>query len=363
MARKRQAFFTACQMRGLMKVSEFQNYVFMPNEIYSDFARAFAELKEEANNDLRSSHIAYAFGYTFLAHYMWRFARYYIWDNAKGSVPINEAIIKQMLGFPAKSEAYTYLTKTKTGLLEQIGYIRKVTDKPIDHYYEDDDRIDLAFVMESESPSPEKTNNKNWKVAMPVKGIWRKPEDEVNPEIKYPNGTIHRFENTHIVDMKTFIYCITHPELGVEGFYLYCFLRMQYDKFPMGYDCSKERMARLTGMSIDEIKSQLESLEIFNMITNDHKPWCQGKPDDKIAKANTYTVLEYDEFAQNKMQINTIPKQRKVSPEQYASEIGWANEREIDGKVVDTKTGEIVKENVKIIFDDADMGGMPWDSN
>lgn len=355
MARKRKAFFTANEMKKMMNVSKLQSFVFMPNEIYSDFSKGFADLKEETDATARSSHVAYAFGYTFLAHYMWRYANHYYWDNAKGALPINEGIIKQLLGFNAKSEAYTYLTKNKTGFLEQIGYIRKVTDKPIAYYYEDEDCIDLAFTMESESASPQKINHKAWKVAMPVKGIWRTPEDETNPEVKYPTSTIHLFGNTHIVEMETFIYCITHPELGIEGFYLYCFLRKQYDKFRMGYDCSKRRMAQLTGLSIDEVKCQLENLERYNMITNDHKPWCPDKPDDKDPKANTYTVLDYSDFAQNVMQMNIIPKQQRVSAEEYERMIGWTNEKEIDGNVIDIKTGEVIRKlNVDDEVDDMD---------
>ncbi|WNC14879.1 hypothetical protein [Brevibacillus brevis] len=344
-----------------MDVNEFQNYVHMPNEIYSDFTRAFAELKEETDNGTRSSHIAYAFGYTFLAHYMWRYARFYTWNNAKGSVPINEAIIKQMLGFPAKSEAYTWLTKNKTGFLEQIGYINKVTDKPI-AYYHDEDRIDLFFSMESECGSPDKVNHKGWKVAMPVKGMWRNPEDKGKYTLE--TGTFHIIDNTHMIDMDTFIYCITNPELGVEGFYLYSFLKFMTDKFNNAFDCSNMRMARMTGLSVDEIKNQINNLERYNMITNDHKPYCLDKPKDKKCKANTYGILEHDQFAKNLMQMNVIPKQVKISKERYKREVGWANEREIDGNIIDTDTGEIIRSVPNFTVDDIedmDMEDLPFE--
>lgn len=341
MARKRRAFFTAKEMRELMEVNKFQNYVHMPNEIYPDFTRAFTELKEESNNGARSSHIAYAFGYTFLAHYMWRYTRYYTWDDAKGSVPINEAIIKQMLGFSDKSEAYTWLTKNKTGFLEQIGYIKKVTDKPI-AYYHDEDGIELFFSMESGSASPERVTHKSWKVAMPVKGIWRKPEDKGTSN--YETGTFHVIDNTHMIDMDTFIYCITNPELGVEGFYLYCFLKCMTDKFDNAYNCSQKKMAQITGLSIDEVKKQLENLEKRNMITNDHKPFCLDKPDEKETKTNTYGIKEPKEFAKSMLQCNVIPKQRKITAKQYESEIGWANEKDDNGLIINQKTGEIIKE-------------------
>ncbi|KRE70873.1 hypothetical protein [Paenibacillus sp. Soil750] len=362
MARKRQTFFNSKEIKNMLDVNEKQNYVFMPNEIFADFTEAFKDMKQETDKGKTSTHIAYAYSYYFLANYMWRYARYRYWDDKVGDIILNEGVIKQFLGFPAKSEQYTYLTKNQTGLLQKIGYIRKVSDKPSRYLYDKERRFkEVLFIYESEYPEVY-GNTKNWKVAMPVKGIWRDLESELD---NCENGTLYVINDTHKVNIETFIYCITNPELGVEGFYLYCFLKFMTDKFKQGYDCSNDQMSALTGLSLDEIKSQIYNLEKRNMITNDHKPYCLNKPKNKECKTNTYTVLEHKYFAQNLMQMNVIPKQRKISAERYAVEIGWAYEYVIDGNLVNIKTGEIIKENVKVVSEAKDidvMDKLPWES-
>ncbi|MBP1965185.1 hypothetical protein [Paenibacillus aceris] len=355
MARKRQAFFTKREMKIMLNVNEYQNYVFMPNEIFADFTKAFTDLKVETEKGKTSTHIAYAYSYYFLANYMWRYAQYRHWDDEVGEINLNEGLIKQFLGFPAKSEQYTYLTKSKVGLLEKIGYIRKESDKPCDYWYEGEKYKEVIFIYESRYPEVY-INNKNWKVAMPVKGFWRDAENERDGD---ETGTFYQIQDTHQIGIDTFIFCMTNPELGVEGFYLYCFLKFMTDRFENGYDCSNKKMAHLTGLSIDEVKNQIGSLERYNMITNDHKPYCLDKPKDKKCKANTYGILEYDQFAQNLIQMNVIPEQRKISKERYEREIGWANEREIDGNIVDTDTGEIIRPaKPKFSVNDIDISDM-----
>ncbi len=151
---------------------------------------------------------------------------------------------------------------------------------------------------------------------------------------------------------------MTDEELGVEGFYLYCFLKYMTDKFKGGYDCSNKNMAQLTGISVDEVKSQLKKLERRNMITNDHKPWCLNRPAENQTFTNTYTTEEHKEFAKKFIQFNIIPKQKKISAKRYKQEYGWANEKEIDGNLVNTWTGEIIrgkKEDIAEYNDDDDL--------
>lgn len=348
MARIRKAYYDKREMNYLLDVSEKQHYVFMPNEIFSDLREAF---EKEEFIGRTSTHIAYAYAYYYLANYQWRYARYRAYNEETGmETQINEGIIKQILGFPAKSEQYTYLTKNKTGLLQSIGYIRKVTDKPSRYWYDNNGaHKEVNFIYESEySDESLYGNNKNWKVAMPVKGFWRDEESELE---NLENGTFFEIWNTHMIDIDIFIYCMTNRELGVEGFYLYCFLKYMNDKFKDGYDCSNIKMSQLTGLSIDEVKSQLKNLEYYNMITNDHKPYCLNKPKDNQTFANTYTVKEYSDFAKNLIQCNVIPKQKKISAEKYEKEYGWANEKEIDGNVVNIWTGEIVRSKKEAIDD------------
>jgi len=344
-------------MTKLLGVSEKHHEIYMPNEIFQNLSEAFAtdEMKSKT-----STHIAYAYAYYYLANYQWRYAQYRFYTEGV-TININEEMIKQILGFPSKSEQYTYLTKNKTGLLVKLDYIRKVTDKPTRYWYDDEGKYkEVQFIYESEYPVIY-GNNKNWKVAMPVKGFYRYKESE---EDNYEDGTFYMIQNTHMIDIDIFIYCMTDAELGVEGFYLYCFLKCMTDKFKNSYDCSNLDMAQFTGLSIDEVKKQLVRLEQRNMITNDHKPYCLDKPEEYKTKANSYSVNEFKEFAKNKLVFNEIPKQRKITAKQYAEEIGWANEWEIDGQSATTQTGENVKSKREFIIDEDEkdifMGSNPF---
>ncbi|SMG52216.1 hypothetical protein [Paenibacillus aquistagni] len=356
MARIRKTYFTKSKMGKLLGVNEKQHEVYMPNEIFENLTEAFTSEEMQGKT---STHIAYAYTYYYLANYQWRYARYYYYDDKTGmETSINEGIIKQILGFPSKSEQYTYLTKNNTGLLVKLGYIRKETDKPSRYWYDDEGKYkEVQFVYESEYPELY-GNNKNWKVAMPVKGFYRYKESE---EDNYEDGTFYMIQNTHMIDIDVFIYCMADLELGVEGFYLYCFLKFMTDKYDNAYNCSQKKMAQTTRLSIDEVKKQLENLEKRNMITSDHKPFCLDKPADKETKTNTYGIKEPNEFAKSMIQFNVIPKQRKITAKQYESEVGWANEKEINGLIINQKTGEIIKSspvNEYNINDEAELSDL-----
>ncbi len=236
---------------------------------------------------------------------------------------IDEKMIKKIMGFAAKADAYTYLTKNNGGILKELGYIRKETDKP--YHYELDEFNDPFFEMESELefPSHMQGSKRNSKINYPVKAFHRTPESEVDC---YQDGTYYEKDNTHQVNFDVFMYCMADPELGVEGFYLYALSVYLNNKFRNGFDCTHENFARLSGMSIKEVKAQLKKLEERNMIKCDHKPFCVDKPYDKKTKANTYWICGIDYFAKDKSEYRQIPKQRKISAEQYGREIGFVGE-------------------------------------
>ncbi|WP_340002070.1 hypothetical protein [Oceanobacillus sp. FSL K6-0127] len=339
MSRKRQAFYTKAELERILNLNEKEHRIFMLNEIFGDLNDALHDEDGNKIEECRSTtHIAYAYSYYYLANYMWRYGKFYIGD---GFDAIDEKIMKQILGFPKNNKSLNYLTK-RNGVLVNMGYVEKVTDKPVGYIYVDtvvrDGKLKKEiddFIMESEYPEIY-GNKKASKANFPIKAYFR---DEYAKEDNYYNGTFWEIENTHHIDIDIFIYCMSEPELGVEGFYLYSFLKMATDKFERGFDCSYKRMARLTGLSIDEVKLQLVNLEKRNMIKNDHKPFCMDKPVDKQTKVNTYKVLNHVLFAENEREYNVIPKQRKIPADVYEVEIGWAGENHYkDGSVRDSDT-------------------------
>ncbi len=316
MAKKRQSFFTLNELNNdVFAVNEHERKVFMPNEIFSDLLERFdGEMKAKS-----STHIAFAYAYTYLAHYMYRYCRYYKVD---GYTDIDEKMIKQIMGFPAKADQYTYITK-KGGILDELAYIRKESDKPFQYHtyetaYANEDGVGIVglegFDMES-GVDINYRNTKNRKINCPVKGFERDKKMITNNylyEDEERTGSFFRVDNTHMIDIETFNYCMSQPELGVEGFYLYSFLLYKCDKHNGSFDCSNKEFVASTGLSIDIIKMQLRNLEERNMIDNDHKPWCLDKQPWQTAKANTYGVLAYSKFFKNTLNYKVIPKQRKI---------------------------------------------------
>lgn len=352
MTRKRQTFFTRKQLSNqILCVGKSEHKVYIPNEIFRELKGYIDEetgeiiegfFDREGNKipEFKSStHIAYAYSRVYLAHYMYRYCKYSYWDDENGDIEIDEKMIKQILGFPAKSDDYTYITK-KGGLLERLGYIRKENDIPLRCILHPNDSIEGRwyidhFVMKSEYPEIY-GNSKNRKIDYPVKAFYRGTWAE---EDGYMNGTFFEIDNTHMIDIDVFIYCMTNKELGVEGFYLYSFMLMMCDKFRGSFDCSIKRLIELTGLAERTVRDQLKELEKRNMISNDHKPFCVGKEDWQITKANTYKVFSVNNFISSKLEFNTIPKHRKISVKDYEAEIGfvgYGNESVTDEEVIVT---------------------------
>lgn len=371
---KKKTNFTQRKLRDkVFNVSDKEHHVFMPNEIFDElkgyrnddgeYIEGFYDEKGNPVKGFKSpSHVAYAYSYVYLAHYMYRYCKYYLpYIEGVGVKNIDEAMIKQVLGASATSKTYDYITK-KGGVLDKLGYLRKDKDKPTDFvylkYYDPIKKKEVNegisyFVMESNYPEVY-GNQKNRKINYPVKAFYRASwaEDE-----EYQNGTFWEIENTHNIDFDIFMYCMSDAELGVVGFYLYSWMKYMNDRFGGSFDCSRKRFMLLTELSLDIIKAQLKYLEERNMITNDHKPFCVDKQDWQITKANTYTINEYDSFVQYKDNHIKIPAQRKVSAEIYASEIGFVNyddDNDVNDDNYDSKKKTKTKSKLKKTSDMTD---------
>ncbi|WP_186673907.1 hypothetical protein, partial [Sporosarcina sp. BP05] len=333
--KRRKSYFTVKKLKNIIfNVREDEKNTYMPNEIFNDLNEGFKD-EEKAKS---STHIAFAYSYIYLAHYMYRYCKYDYYSNYYSQLYIDEKMIKQILGFPAKADQYTYITK-KGGILDKLGYIRKESDVPIEpvivnavgenilEIYTGKGmplEMELAeaaksggefkishFIMESRYREVY-GNSKNRKINFPIKAFFRDNEwceDETDDD---RTGTFWSIENTHIINFDVFIFCMADAELGVKGFYLYCFMLYMNDKHSSGFDCSINRLVTLTGLGMKTVREQLVRLEERNMITNDHKPYCLGKKYWQITKTNTYKVLSHNEFISDMSKFNLIQKQRRI---------------------------------------------------
>lgn len=334
MSRRRKANYTYDEMKGMFgldtKEGKHHKSVFMPNEIFHDLRVGMHDEKMNKISNFKSStHVAYAYAYVYLSHYMYRYCKYYVREDYYNMKDIDEKMIKKILGFNEKTDQYTYLTKSN-GVLDQIGYIKKVSDKPYDYTLDklaDVDGKDVFqpyFKMESNVVNfGESKPRKNRKINLPVKGFWR--EDWAKEE-NYVNGTFYEQDNTHEISFDIFMHCMSDPELGVEGFYLYSYLTYMTDKFPNGYDSTIDNFSHRTSMAYDEVMSQLRKLEERNMISCDHKPFCVNKPKSKKTKSNTYYVNNFKVFVDEPSEYKKIPKQLKVPKKWYEKNIGFVED-------------------------------------
>ncbi len=352
---KKQTYFTREELKNFVfQVQKYEHLIFMPNEIFnelingnthedSSWVAGFYDKEGEKIEEFKSSiHIAYAYSYVYLSHFMYRYCKYRYSTNERGQymgdAPIDEKLIKKILGIKPKSMAYTYITK-KGGILENLGYIRKERDAPTRVIQAEKVKgiwEVVEFVMESEYPEIY-VIPKNRQINYPVKGFYRDIVSEIDC---YYDGTFYSIENTHQIDIDVFIYCMCDKELGVTGFYLYCFMLYKYKMFEQGFDCSLEELSRLTGLGMKTVRNQLFNLERRNMISCDHKPFCVDKPEHENTKSNTYKVKPYNLFHFHESLYNTIPKQRKINAEQYAKEIGFVNQNNlVDNMAIELPTG------------------------
>lgn len=348
----------------IFNIEEHEHNIYMPNEIFSDLVEHF----EDEDKKKSSTHIAYAYTYTWLAYYMYRYCKYDYDIDYHSQLNINEKMIKQILGFPAKSDQYTYITK-KGGILDELGYICKESDVPIEPVIVNAEgeyilerysgkgmspEVELAeaaksggefkishFRMESYykteidddgnevKVSHTYSNSKNRKINFPIKGFFRDDEScDYEGEYEERTGTFWQIQNTHMIDIDVFVFCMADAELGVKGFYLYSYLLYMCDKHYNSFDCSIGRFVTLTGLGERTVRDQLVRLEKRNMITNDHKPYCLDKKSWQTPKANTYEVLPYSKFVSDVLDYNEIPEQRKISVKRYEEEIGFVNYEE-----------------------------------
>ncbi|WP_046178629.1 hypothetical protein [Domibacillus tundrae] len=319
-----------------------ERHVFMPNEIFTDLKNAI-DVWEEGRS---SKHIAFAFGYVFLTYYLYNYALFGREGNGYGEIQFTEAELKKLLTVSPTSKGkkgITYITK-KNGVLEQAGYIKKVTDYPISYYFNKDDMIlNFNYYSEIKEILPiELQKVRNRKINYPVKLLDNRVMKLTDGNEYETFGTLDDIGNTTKVDVKVFVYCMTREDLGVEAFYLYCILLYKGYLFGKGsWDCPLEEMPSNTGMKIDIISGKLKALEQYNMIYNSHMPFVPNLRDytSKKIYANTYRAKPYDEFIGRGVLKKEIEVRRVLSAATYEATIGFVddlnatNEPEADERI------------------------------
>lgn len=217
-------------LKTLLQVNEHQDRVYMPSEIFNDLKPLHSK---------GSSHVAFAYNFYYLISWLYRYAKY-------GELNIDTGLIKQVLGYSPENKKVNYLIK-KNGWLDEMGYTYSGTDYPIAWRFNNGDiQFDMLSELDVELRKMiQSSKGKNYKAKVPVKGIWRDEDSQVEG---IENGTFYEIEYTHEIPFDVFVRCMENDELGVIGFYLYGYLKYRCDKFGE-FNASMDKLANDTGMS------------------------------------------------------------------------------------------------------------------
>lgn len=253
----------------IIKYTEYENKIYMPNEIFQDL---------KVLHSKGSSHVAFTYSYYFLISWLYRYAKY--WDYQ-----IDVKMIKRMLGYNENNKKINYIIK-KDGFLDEIGYTRTNSNFPVAYEYKDDLEFTMLSDLDKEVQA-EIINQKgrNFKIKVPLKGIWRDSESERNRDW---NGTFFQIDYTHEMRMDLFEFCMNDKQLGVNAFYLYGYLKYRCDKYDY-YQVSMERLGEEIGMSRSTVYRYLNKL-ISNEIVQYEENGCVFIEGEYKKEANSYTV-------------------------------------------------------------------------
>ncbi|KON87365.1 hypothetical protein AF332_11380 [Sporosarcina globispora] len=256
--------------RKYLQVNEYQNKIYIPNEIFNDL---------RVLHNKGSSHVAFTYSYYYLISWLYRYAKY-------GELNIDVKMIKQLLGYSPENKKVNYLIK-KNGFLDEIGYTCTDTDYPLSWNFNGGD---INFMMLSDMDEDVrnlliKQKGKNYKVKVPVKGLWRTVDSEKE---NVWDGTFYDIEYTHELNFDVFVKCIENDQLGVSGFYLYGYLKYRCDKFNE-YHASIERISEEVGMSKNTADKYLTKLCLSGLLKYKEND-CVKVEGEYKKQANSYSI-------------------------------------------------------------------------
>ncbi|ALA47825.1 hypothetical protein ABE137_12590 [Brevibacillus laterosporus] len=221
----------------------------IPNEIFKDFDKA----------DFKSfQHKCFGYAYYYLATYLYRNTLFGNSDIEKYS---QQKIVEL---FVSNNTIVSYITK-KNGLLDSIRYTKTTNNYPTS-FYVNNGLLEFSYVNDLKERIPDYTvkHSPRFFVKEPVKALVRFDNEDFT-------GTFYSFQNTHRIDIKTFIDIISDKQLGHVGLYIYGYLSMMCDKFPLGYQISNQRFGEIIGCSDRTITKYTTQLEKEGLIKSERK--------------------------------------------------------------------------------------------
>ena len=256
--------------------SDFESFVNISSNIFKVIS---------SNGEKFSSprHIALAYAYNYFITWLYRYCKHELIEM-NCNTTITETV-KVALGMSKNYKCIDYIIK-KDGVTDEIGLTRtiSISETPstwnlCEEYLQFISREEyyksmLDFKLE------EKIKNKKSKEPLLA------TRDRAIDSETY-GGTFNDKRMSFIVDFNIFIYCMEQKDVGIYGFYIYSFLKMQSYKYGGKFTLSRKYISEKTGLNELAIKRTLSDLRQHNMITVEF-----GKNIGDGAKTNEYVVID-----------------------------------------------------------------------
>lgn len=266
------------------KIEYWSDYIDKPTRTVNIHLEAFdTMIRWNRNNKLKKSHDrVIVFGYWWLINYLWKYAKY-------GQYEIGVKDIKNMLHISTSTKVYDYIFK-KDGLLDNEKWTDYETNYPIAYRY--DGNIEYKMLNDLDEFTKDgfkKSRNRNYFVKKPIAAYVRFSKQGRSEIVK--DGTLWSKDDVFTLSVKEFRLCTENKVLGLLGFYLYAYIKLQYKLFGKRVvGITYDQFEKVTGYKerkIREVLFELENIGLIKIIRN------TTRRDDKIKTWNDYKIVNY----------------------------------------------------------------------
>lgn len=304
----------ASEIKGFIYFNEeYERYIAIPNSLFDKLQTL------TASKQLKSQHTAFAFSYIYLQTYLFRHAKY-------DKVIPTAGQIKEMLGYSATNKTVNYITKRK-GLLDDKKITHTSSNFVLIADYEDeyaklDKNITFTYVSDLYEHEQFRTARKiglSQSYKVPIFGLYANPNKYFNDNDEPFDGTFYEYceglsEPFTLIDFNVFAYMMANEELGVNAFYLYCYLLYKNELFCCGYTATASRLSEETGLTTKSIQRYRDKMRSYNIMSLIHQMdyFVIGLEHGRKASANI--IHTYEEF---KSEVITYNKQSIIGFKAY----------------------------------------------
>lgn len=289
--------------------NDYEELVGIPNNIFEKL------LNLVNSKQLKSQHVGFAFSYIYLQAYLFRYAKY-------DKVIPSTGVIKQLLGLSATNKTVDYIIK-RNGLLDE----HKITHTSSDFVLLSemkDEILEFTYVSdlyEHEQFRESRNIGLSQSYKVPIFGLFANADDYFDEEYNDYDGTFYPFYDETskpytLIDNKVFAYMMANDDLGVNAFYLYCYVLYKNNLLSTGYDATHTRLAEEIGLSsksVQRYRDAMRSYKVMDLIHNmDY--FVHGLQDITKRMASSNFANDYKQFTYKKVEYD---KQEKIGYKKF----------------------------------------------